>query len=79
MWKELGEALGDLAGTGERVNMVSAASSGTRARKVREDQDGDATRVPRARRGTVEGCGAAIEEQEPRVGSWTDGELRLVV
>lgn len=25
MWKELGEALGDLAGTGERVNMVSAA------------------------------------------------------
>lgn len=29
MWKELGEALGDLAGThvGERVNMVSAAWS----------------------------------------------------
>lgn len=25
VWKELGEALGDLAGTGERVNMVSAA------------------------------------------------------
>lgn len=24
VWKELGEALGDLAGTGERVNMVSA-------------------------------------------------------
>lgn len=24
VWKELGEALGDLAGTGERVNIVSA-------------------------------------------------------
>ena len=35
VWKELGEALGDLAGTGERVNMVSAASSGTRARDAK--------------------------------------------
>lgn len=36
MWKELGEALGDLAGTGERVNMISAASYKARLRRLQE-------------------------------------------
>lgn len=71
MWKELGEALGDLAGTGERVNMVSAASSGTRARDAKASGwvcYPSPTSVGRA----VESCGAAIEVQERRIEGWTN-------
>lgn len=73
MWKELGEALGDLAGTGERVNMVSAASSGDRTLEAQKVLEWVCHPGPTSVERAAEGCGAAIEYQEARIECWTDG------